>query len=630
MYKRQPLLDAALGGHDAVVGLLLEAGADPHARDAGGAGALHLACQAEAPSAGLVRGLLDRGVDASLPDAEGRRASDIAAGLGRWPLVRQLEPARPVPTAVREDESELRPPLLLRERLLAGELGEDAALLAQALRPAELASLLADDEIPGDAGRVRWLLAHGAAPEAAPAGQPGALAALVARGGIASAPIRELLARAASPGGRGGLARFLAACHPGEAAEEAESLALDLLQRGADAFGTTPSGDAPLALAVRLGWQRLEQALIAAGADLDARDGRGMGALHLAAALGREDTLKRLVAAGANPELRAGDGQTPLGIALASGRRDLADWLDWHGWKLPRRALQPADVPAAAIMGDVDAVRRLIDLGLDVDAVDSQGCTALLRAAGGGHKALVKLLLARGADPAIAAATGATPLSAAVSMRQAEIVDLLLQAGASLEQRLPGDVTVLMLACALGHPDLAARLLQAGGQVQARDSQGLTPLHCAMLFGFSSRDRARLLALIDALLLAGAEPDAEAAGGTTPLLLLLGARAEPGTPCSEDVLLFALERMLDEGVRLDSRDARGFGPLHLAGLHGLLRVARRLLQAGADPDARDALGRSPREVALMRGYVDVAAELAPPPASGRQPVSMARFLRERD
>src|SRR5690606_40088123 len=138
----------------------------------------------------------------------------------------------------------------------------------------------------------------------------------------------------------------------------------------------------------------------------------------------------------------------------SAGRRDLADWLDWRGWPLPRRRLEAADVPAAAIVGDADAVRRLLDLGLPVDALDSQGCTALLRAAGGGHRAVVDLLLARGADPQHVAHTGATPLSAAVSMRHVEIVDRLLAAGAQLEQRLPGEVTVLMLAAALGLPEM--------------------------------------------------------------------------------------------------------------------------------------------------------------------------------
>src|SRR5690606_14779238 len=217
-------------------------------------------------------------------------------------------------------------------------------------------------------------------------------------------------------------------------------------------------------------------------------------------------------------------------------------------------------------------------------------------------------LLERKADPQRAAHTGATPLSAAVSMRQGYIVERLLQAGAGLEQRLPGDVTVLMLAAALGLPDLCARLLQAGANVHATDAQGLTPLHFAVLFGFTGRERPRLLALLDTLLLAGADADASAAGGVSPLLLLLGARAEPGTACDEEVLLTALERLLDEEVALDVQDPRGFGPLHLAALHGLLRVTQRLLRAGCNPDLRDSLNRSPREIAVMRGFVDVAGE----------------------
>ncbi|MFT4198828.1 MAG: ankyrin repeat domain-containing protein, partial [Pseudoxanthomonas sp.] len=263
-----------------------------------------------------------------------------------------------------------------------------------------------------------------------------------------------------------------------------------------------------------------------------------------------------------------------------------------------------------------------------VDATDSRGCSALLRAAGGGHAEVVQLLLARGADPQHAAHTGATPLSAATSMRQAAIVDALLAAGADLEQRLPGGVTVLMLACALGLPDIAARLLAAGADLHARDGQGLTPLHCACLFGFVARDRERLLALVDLLLLVGAEAGGGDSGqAPAPLLLLLGARAEPGTPCDEEVVSEALGRMLDEDVALDVQDPRGFGPLHLAALHGLLRIVQRLLRAGADPDLRDALGRRPREIAIMRGFVDVAAELAPvlPGGAGLPP----HYLRER-
>lgn len=628
---RTPLLDAARAGALVALEALVAAKAEVQASDGQGANALHLACAAEAPSAAMVRRLLELGVDPRASDAQGQGAIDLASAAGRWTLVAALDPQRALPVSMDEDDGapDRPPPLLLRERLLDEAVDTQLAALLPLLARGDLDGLLCDADVAADPARVAWLLARGANPEARVRAAPMPVPAALARGTAGIDNARLLFARGASPAGAGGLASYLAAClTEGFTDARGEGFALELLERGADPYAASPAGDPPVALAVRLHWPRLLQRLVAHGVDLDARDSHGMSALHLAAALGRIDELKQLVAAGAAPDRRAADGQTPLGVALAAGRRDLAGWLDWRGWKLPRRPLQPVDVPAAAIVGDLDAVRRLLDLGLPVDATDSQGCSALLRAAGGGHRALVELLLERGADPALAANTGATPLSAAVSMRQLEIVERLLEAGAGLEQRLPGDVTVLMLAAALGLPELVARLLQAGADLHAVDAQGLTPLHCAALYGFTARDRTRLLALLDALLLAGADPQRTATGGATPLLLLLGARAEPGTPSAEDVVLAGVERLFDEDVRLDARDQRGFGPLHLAGLHGLLRVAQALLREGADPDQRDLLNRSPREIALMRGYVDVAAELALPGNAPQAPVSMARFLRE--
>lgn len=633
---RTPLFDAAAGGRLGAVDALLAAKADPAAEDAEGRGALAVACAGESPSPALLRRLVELGADPAHVDKSGKRAVDVAAEAGRWSLVSALDPDYALPASVRGDDPgedaqgeaavvpDRLPADLLREALASRDPSGLDPALAQLLSADELAALLHHDAALAWPAGLDWLLLHGADPERREPGRDSAVFVLLARPG-ALASLQALLRRGASPAGAGGLARFLGACAAGDhGARGFERTALELLDRGADPYARSPAGDPPLAVAVRLGWMRLAHRLIACGVDLDARDSRGMSALHLAAALGRETALKALVAHGANPEVRAADGQTPLGVALSSGRRDLADWLDWRGWPLPRRPLQASDLPAAAIVGDADAVRRLLDLGFAIDTPDSQGCSALLRAAGGGHRAVVDLLLERGADPQRAAKTGATPLSAAVSMRQGDVVDRLLRSGAQLEHRLPGDVTVLMLAAALGLPDVCARLLAAGANVQASDAQGLTPLHCAALFGFTARDRARLQSLLDTLLLAGAQPDAPAAGDVTPLLLLLGARAEPGTACDEDVVLAGLERLLDEDIALDARDPRGFGPLHLSALHGLLRVTQRLLRAGADPEQRDALNRIPREIAVMRGFIDVAAEFEPAGPG----VSMARFLRE--
>ncbi|MCE7032124.1 ankyrin repeat domain-containing protein [Lysobacter sp. GX 14042] len=637
---RQPVHEAARGGHLGLLELLLEKlspddlAAAVLLPDDAGRDLLMLAAGLEGAEPGLLQALVAGGADPSRRDDEGRSALDRALDARRWPLVAVLDPSRVLPVAGEEPEGESgRAPLTLLREALAEGLEDGMAAVAARLSPRELGALLHDGGGAPPAHQVVWLLARGADPEVRDGLGNTPLFDWLGQGTAAIEPVRALLAAGVSPAGAGGLARWLGACAAGNGrgrGPEAELFALELLERGADPFGAGPAGDPPLTLAVRLDWSRLVDRLLGAGADPDLRDSHGMGPLHLAAALGRDSMLRQLIAHGANPELLAADGQSPLGVALSAGRRDLADWLDWRGWPLPRRRLLDADIPAAAIVGDADAVRRLLELGLPVEAVDRQGCTALLRAAGGGHGALVDLLLARGANPSCTAGTGATPLSAAVSMRKAAIVDQLIAAGAEIEQRLPDGLTALMLACALGLPDMAARLLGAGADIHATDDHGRTALHCAAMFGFSAGDRARLVALLDALLLAGAESDLEhEAGGATPLLLLLGARAEPGSTADEQVLLAGLELLLDNDARLDVRDPRGFGPLHLSALHGLLDVARWLLRRGADPGQRDGLNRTPREIAVMRGFVDIAAEIEPPPAAPGD-VSMARFLRERD
>ncbi|WP_203323210.1 ankyrin repeat domain-containing protein, partial [Pseudoxanthomonas beigongshangi] len=353
---RTPWLEAARGGRIAVLERLAEAGVDVTVSDTEQRNAVRVACASENASPALIRRLLDLGVAADQPDAQGRRAVDLAAEAGRWAIVSALDAAYPLPSAVSAGDDDQPPPdrapiALLRDGLHADRPRGELAPLARLASRQELGALLHDPEIALSPQRLEWLLAQGADADALdPAGDT-PLFALLSRGGEAMASVQVLLRRAASPAGAGGLARFLDACARGEQIGRGlEQFACDLLERGADPFAASPLGDPPLALAVRLGWSRLLDRLLDIGVDREARDSHGMTALHLAAALGRELALRQLIAKGACPDSRAADGQTPLGVALASGRRDLADWLDWRGWALPRRALRPADLPAAAMV----------------------------------------------------------------------------------------------------------------------------------------------------------------------------------------------------------------------------------------------------------------------------------------
>ncbi|PJK12446.1 hypothetical protein CO614_05375 [Lysobacteraceae bacterium NML120232] len=620
---------AATGGQQAVLELLLAAGADVNSIDPEGRDALMRAIENGKASPALATWLRTAGIDTFRLDATGRGALDMAVAEGRWTLAAAIDPDYPLPTSFAQSDGEVaRPPLqLLADALDAGDDNavrmvtglldrqelDRAVLEAVARRPAQVAALCklgANIEARNADGETALFLLLDAAAD------PAARKALAGQ-----------LQAGAQPTGRAGLARYLLAAQMARLeAAQGEALALTLLARGADSFAPAAEKQSPLALAVRLGWMQLLHELLARGADPNLADARGMTPLHLAAALGREQAVQALLLAGAQPALRAADGQTAQGIALSAGHRELAEWLDWRGWPHPGRRLRASDLPASAIQGDVAAIARMLALGFAVDSQDAQGCTALLRAAGGGHLPAVTHLLAAGANPDIPADTGATALSAAASRRHLAVVDRLLTAGADFERPLPGGATVLMLASALGLTDIASRLIAAGARTDSGDAEGLLPIHCAALYGFAATDAVRLRSLLDVLLKAGAAADAPTRLGVTPLLFLLGCRAEPGAPCDESVVLAGLDYLLGRGVNLAVRDPRGFGPLHLAALHGLPNVIRRLLRAGADPNMRDQLNRSPREIAMMRGLVDVAAEFGHHNGTG---VSVASLLRDR-
>ena len=630
------LMHAAIAGSESVLPRLAKARPDALAVDNEGRNALAIACASERAEPGLIRALLGMGVNPQQVSADGRCPMDHALAAGRWRLVAELDPAHPLPDSVAEDLAagphERSAQDVLRDALAARRFDRADALLKlpDSDAAAAVTALLPQFALDADIDVFDWLLAHGADAEHRDGFADSVLFTLLDRGGVSAMALMRLLERAWSPAGSGGLACYLAGCARCETSTRGqEQLALALLERGADPFAGASieaGDDAPLALAIRLGWLRLAKKLLALGVSPDGRDARGLTPLHLATSLGREAAVRLLIRFGAHPGLRTPNGETALGMAFAADRADLAAWLDWRGWRLPRRALQPGDLPAAAMLGDADAVLRLLELGLPIDTVDAQGCSALLRAAGGGHLAVIDVLLHRGANTALAADTGATALSAAVSMRHPQIVEHLLDHGADVNQALAGGVTPLMLAAALGLPEMVSRLLAHHADLEHTDDYGIGALHCACIYAFQARERQRVMALLDTLLLSGAEPDAASYVGETPLLLLLGARAEPGTPCDEGIVLEAMEYLLNEDARLDARDARGYTPMHLAAMHGLAQVVQRLLRAGAEPRPRDALNRTPHDLALQRGYIDVAAEFEP--VRSLATPSLARFLRK--
>ena len=144
------------------------------------------------------------------------------------------------------------------------------------------------------------------------------------------------------------------------------------------------------------------------------------------------------------------------------------------------------EIIEAARRGDAEAVRSLLDQGVDVNEARGDGMTALHRAAERGH---------------------------------AEVAELLIAASADVETKTRiGSYTPLHLGSRGGHAVVIMMLLEAGGHPNAvTTNSSVTPLHLAA----AAIDGAEAVA---ALLGHGANPNARAgSAGQTPLVFAAGS-----------------------------------------------------------------------------------------------------------
>lgn len=179
----------------------------------------------------------------------------------------------------------------------------------------------------------------------------------------------------------------------------------------------------------------------------------------------------------------------------------------------------------AAIEDDLDAVKRLIQAGVDLEVRDGNGRTPLHVAAYASHEKAIQLLIEAGADAnafdnqkydivTIAAVANnlevlklalhlggapsnitspyeGTALIAAAHLGHHEVVKILIDAGAPLDHINNLHWTALMESVVLGdggtdHMKTARHLLQAGADKNIPDRDGVTPYQHAVNRGYTA------------------------------------------------------------------------------------------------------------------------------------------------
>lgn len=115
----------------------------------------------------------------------------------------------------------------------------------------------------------------------------------------------------------------------------------------------------------------------------------------------------------------------------------------------------------AALDGNTERVKELIDQGADINQRDDNGRTALMFAVVNLHFETMKLLLEYGADVNVKSKQGGTALMAAALAGDLRMVQALLDKGADSHARLPEtNQTAVTIAASYGHAEIARVLSQ--------------------------------------------------------------------------------------------------------------------------------------------------------------------------
>ena len=289
----------------------------------------------------------------------------------------------------------------------------------------------------------------------------------------------------------------------------------------------------------------------------------------------------------------------------------------------------------AAQNGIDEAVRLLLEVGVNIDDRTSEGKTALILASEAGHGKVVRTLLSAGANidhldsseertatissplpthtdiiikkrqvaglkaalvvdyhinPDIQDNNGMTALMYAVENCHLEIVEVLLNANADPNIQKEDGWTALMSACLNDNAEVVEVLLKGGADPNIQDKDGWTALMSAC-----RNDHPKV---VEVLLKGGANPNIQENDGGTALM----------SSCRNGHFN-VVEVLLKGSAYPDIQEKDGWTALMAACQKGHLKVVEILLKAGANPNIQDEDGFTALMSACQNGRLEVVKVL---------------------
>ncbi len=262
-----------------------------------------------------------------------------------------------------------------------------------------------------------------------------------------------------------------------------------LLYANVDANEKNDEGFTPLVVATEVSSPEIISMLLERGAKVNLPSLGDVTPLMSAAAAGRADIVQLLLEYGADPSMKDMLGLTPLLHAAKTGNLDTILVL----LKVPRADINARDinntdaVMFAAGRQDLQSLRALIVAGGNINAKNDFGFTPLILGVNAGDVNFVRdLIITPGIDIQAKDNTGRSALMHAVQKGNAKIVKMLTDVGADVNTRDWLGYTPALVAAKEGNNALLKNLLKLGADANAQDRLGRTIL----TWGIENKKRA--------------------------------------------------------------------------------------------------------------------------------------------
>lgn len=270
-------------------------------------------------------------------------------------------------------------------------------------------------------------------------------------------------------------------------------------------------------------------------------------------------------------------------------------------------------VTFSVVMGDLEMVRLLLDSGADVEHTGTDSGSSLIHLALGTRvnrnpvAKMVKLLVERDAKLDTlsechmwnASKWRCPPIHAAIQLNNREAVDVLLAAKADASMRDGWGLSALHHAAYCGFDDLIVLLLDTGSDLEERDTVGWTPLH----FAVDGLKPSTVILLTSR----GADINAVTKDGDTVIHLAAGASKRPlpqdpnGTRPIQH-LAEMIQILTEKGVNINTKGPGGMTALHTATRALQVEVVKILVDSGAAGNIPDAEGQTTLHTFARRSH----------------------------